>query len=50
MFFAQGALVQWRKQHKRSYDLATLVGLWLIPPIISFQLGACLLCVVGSAA
>lgn len=23
-----------------SYDLATLVGLWLIPPIISLQLGA----------
>ncbi|PSC69567.1 RING finger 121 [Micractinium conductrix] len=38
MFFAQAALVSWRKRHKRSYDLATLVGLWLIPPIISFQL------------
>lgn len=43
MFFAQAALVSWRKRHKRSYDLATLVGLWLIPPIISFQLGASLL-------
>lgn len=41
MFFAQGALVNWRRRHKRSYDLATLVGLWLIPPIISIQLGAC---------
>ncbi|PRW20957.1 RING finger 121 [Chlorella sorokiniana] len=38
MFFAQAALVRWRKRHKRSYDLATLVGLWLIPPIISLQL------------
>lgn len=87
MFIAQGALVRWRKRHKRrcgsqsalprsavsehcaaaasievslslrgswhpslhflncrpcSYDLATLVGLWLIPPIISVQLGALL--------
>lgn len=41
MFFAQGALVRWRKRHKRSYELATLVGLWLIPPIISLQLGGC---------
>ncbi|KAL4451635.1 hypothetical protein ABPG75_007297 [Micractinium tetrahymenae] len=39
MFFAQGALVNWRKRHRRSYDLATLVGLWLIPPIISMQIG-----------
>ena len=40
MFGAQAALVRWRKEHRRSYDLATLVGLWLIPPIISVQLGA----------
>ncbi|KAL4433400.1 hypothetical protein ABPG77_010253 [Micractinium sp. CCAP 211/92] len=39
MFFAQAALVNWRKRHRRSYDLATLIGLWLIPPIISVQLG-----------
>jgi RING finger protein 121 len=39
MFGAQAGLVSWRKRHKRSYDLATLVGLWLIPPIISAQLG-----------
>jgi hypothetical protein len=41
MFGAQAALVSWRKKHKRSYDLATLFGLWVIPPIISVQLGAC---------
>lgn len=41
MFFAQGALVSWRKRHRRSYDLATLVGLWLMPPIISLQIGRC---------
>lgn len=41
MFGAQAGLVSWRKKHRRSYDLATLVGLWLIPPMISVQLGAC---------
>jgi hypothetical protein len=39
MFGAQWALVSWRKRHRRSYDLATLTGLWLIPPIIAFHLG-----------
>ncbi|KAL4856201.1 RING finger protein 121 [Chlorella vulgaris] len=39
MFGAQAGLVSWRKKHRRSYDLATLVGLWLIPPMISVQLG-----------
>ena len=37
MIFAQSALVNWRKRHRRSYELVTLVGLWLIPPIISLQ-------------
>ena len=35
MIFAQSALVNWRKTHRRSYDLVTLGGLWLIPPIAS---------------
>ncbi|KFM28282.1 RING finger protein 121 [Auxenochlorella protothecoides] len=39
MLVAQGALFAWRRKHRRSYDLATLVGLWLIPAIVSFQLG-----------
>lgn len=38
MVGAQSALVRWRKQHKRSYDLVTLIGLWLVPAIISIQL------------
>lgn len=38
MIGAQSALVRWRKQHKRSYDLVTLIGLWLVPAIISIQL------------
>lgn len=50
MFFAQGALVNWRKRHRRSYDLATLVGLWLIPPIIAVQLGEPGACKPGSWA
>eukprot|EP00879_Flechtneria_rotunda_P021404 GHRR01022561.1.p1 GENE.GHRR01022561.1~~GHRR01022561.1.p1 ORF type:complete len:231 (+),score=50.92 GHRR01022561.1:172-864(+) len=35
---AQTGLVLWRKKHKRSYDLASLAGLWLMPAIISFHL------------
>lgn len=38
IFGAQGGLVLWRKRHKRSYELATLLGLWLIPAIVSFQM------------
>ena len=33
--FAQSALVHWRKNHKRSYELVTLIGMWIVPPIIS---------------
>jgi hypothetical protein len=33
--FAQSALVHWRKKHKRSYELVTLIGMWIVPPIIS---------------
>ncbi|CAL5224408.1 g7090 [Coccomyxa viridis] len=32
---AQSGLVMWKKRHKRSYELATLMGLWLVPAIIS---------------
>lgn len=33
--FAQSGLVHWRKKHKRSYELVTLIGMWIVPPIIS---------------
>jgi RING finger protein 121 len=32
---AQSVLVHWRKTHKRSYELVTLIGMWIVPPIIS---------------
>jgi RING finger protein 121 len=35
VIFAQSALVHWRKAHRRSYELVTLIGLWLVPPIFS---------------
>lgn len=35
MIVAQSSLVQWRKRDRRSYELVTLIGLWLIPPIVS---------------
>jgi len=38
MIGAQSALVRWRKAHRRSYELVTLIGLWLVPPVISVQL------------
>lgn len=34
---AQIALFQWRKRHYRSYSLATLLGLWIIPIIICIR-------------
>ena len=39
LFFAQSGLVLWRKRHQRSYELVTLLGLWLVPPIICFHVG-----------
>ena len=38
MVVAQSALVRWRKKHQRSYDLVTLIGLWMVPAAISVQL------------
>lgn len=35
---AQTGLVMWRKKHKRSYDLVSLAGLWLMPAVISLHL------------
>jgi RING finger protein 121 len=39
MIAAQSALVRWRARHRRSYDFVTLIGLWMVPAIISVQLG-----------
>uniref|UniRef100_A0A7S3QMI0 RING-type domain-containing protein n=1 Tax=Dunaliella tertiolecta TaxID=3047 RepID=A0A7S3QMI0_DUNTE len=38
MVGAQAALFLWRKKHQRSYDLVTLIGLWLMPPMLCVQL------------
>lgn len=38
MVGAQAGLFYWKKRHKRSYELVTLVGLWVMPAIISLQL------------
>lgn len=39
MIGAQSLLVSWRKRSRRSYELVTLLGLWIIPPIFCIQLG-----------
>ncbi|KAK0417674.1 hypothetical protein QR680_013142 [Steinernema hermaphroditum] len=36
---AQIALVQWKKRHFRSYQLVTLVGMWLVPFFICVHRG-----------
>ena len=28
----------WRQRHRRSYELATLLGLWAVPAVVSVQL------------
>ncbi|KAI8467837.1 MAG: hypothetical protein J3K34DRAFT_460175 [Monoraphidium minutum] len=35
---AQTGLVVWKKKHKRSYELVTLLGLWMMPAIFSLHL------------
>uniref|UniRef100_A0A914MSY5 RING-type domain-containing protein n=1 Tax=Meloidogyne incognita TaxID=6306 RepID=A0A914MSY5_MELIC len=37
MVIAQICLMIWRRKHVRSYQIATLLGLWLIPLIICLQ-------------
>ncbi|KAK9833314.1 hypothetical protein WJX81_005662 [Elliptochloris bilobata] len=32
---AQSLLFWWKRKHKRTYELVTLLGLWLVPPIVS---------------
>ncbi|CAJ0581217.1 unnamed protein product, partial [Mesorhabditis spiculigera] len=36
---AQIALVQWKKRHFKSYQLCTLVGMWLVPVFVCTQRG-----------
>uniref|UniRef100_A0A914UVQ3 RING-type domain-containing protein n=2 Tax=Plectus sambesii TaxID=2011161 RepID=A0A914UVQ3_9BILA len=36
---AQVALVQWKKRHFKSYQVATLLGMWLIPVFVCVQRG-----------
>lgn len=38
MLGAQAGLFWWKSKHKRSYELVTLTGLWLMPAIFSIQL------------
>ncbi|KAK9815596.1 hypothetical protein WJX72_006534 [[Myrmecia] bisecta] len=38
MIGAQSGLFWWKKKHKRSYELVTLLGLWLVPFVISVYL------------
>jgi RING finger protein 121 len=38
MLGAQAGLFYWKSKHKRSYELVTLTGLWLMPAIFSLQL------------
>lgn len=34
----QTALFLWKKRHRKSYELVTLLGLWLMPAIFSVHL------------
>ncbi|CAL8463670.1 g3204 [Coccomyxa elongata] len=38
MILAQSGLFWWKKKHKRSYELVTLLGLWIVPAVISFHM------------
>ncbi|GAX79202.1 hypothetical protein CEUSTIGMA_g6642.t1 [Chlamydomonas eustigma] len=38
MLGAQTALFLWKQRHKRSYELVTLIGLWLMPSLFSWHL------------
>lgn len=38
MLGAQAGLFWWKSKHKKSYELVTLTGLWLMPAIFSVQL------------
>ncbi|CAD7698816.1 unnamed protein product [Ostreobium quekettii] len=37
IILAQSMLVWWKRAHKRSYELVTLIGLWLIPGFVCLE-------------
>ncbi|KAJ3107058.1 hypothetical protein HDU97_005027 [Phlyctochytrium planicorne] len=39
LIFFQFLLLFWKKTHPKSFQLASLVGLWLVPPAIGFSAG-----------
>ncbi|KAI8854510.1 hypothetical protein BC829DRAFT_486220 [Chytridium lagenaria] len=39
LVFSQFLLLFWKKAHPKSFQLASLVGLWLVPPAIGFSAG-----------
>ncbi|KAJ3034135.1 hypothetical protein HDV00_005420 [Rhizophlyctis rosea] len=39
LFFSQLAITLWKKFHPRSYNIVTLLGLWLVPPILGYRAG-----------
>ncbi|KAI8799951.1 hypothetical protein BJ742DRAFT_658360, partial [Cladochytrium replicatum] len=39
LIFSQLAIMAWKKHHARSYNIATVLGLWLIPAFLSLQAG-----------
>ena len=46
MIGAQMALVMWKKKHQKSYDLVTLIGLWIMPMLFSIILHFWRFCLV----
>jgi RING finger protein 121 len=39
LIIAQVILVTWKRKHFKSYQLATLLGMWLIPFVVAIQKG-----------
>ncbi|KAJ3047679.1 hypothetical protein HK097_011302 [Rhizophlyctis rosea] len=39
LLFSQIAISLWKKYHPRSYNLTTLLGLWLVPPVLGYRAG-----------
>ncbi|KAK9870903.1 hypothetical protein WA026_009860 [Henosepilachna vigintioctopunctata] len=37
VFIVQIILLEWRKRHSKSYAMATIVGMWLVPLILSLK-------------
>ncbi|KNC96952.1 uncharacterized protein SPPG_07772 [Spizellomyces punctatus DAOM BR117] len=39
LIISQLGILVWKKYHIKSFQLATLLGLWIVPPIMGFQAG-----------